>query len=234
MQEGTLKNPRLLDLIGDQMKMRNYSQNTIQQYLKWIRHFILFHGKEHPVNLGADHVRSFLNYLVEKKRLSASSQNQALNALVILYKHVLQIDLGLIGETMRAKRTKRIPSVLTRQEVRSVLQYIDGIPKLIAGLLYGAGLRLMDGDQLRVHDLDFGKNELVIRYGKGGKDRRSMIPETLIPRLHAHLHQVRQLHEDDLKEGYGRAPLPNALSRKYPNADREWRWQWVFPSANRY
>ena len=166
--------------------------------------------------------------------MSASSQNQALNALVILYKHVLQIDLGLIGETMRAKRTKRIPSVLTRQEVRSVLQYIDGIPKLIAGLLYGAGLRLMDGDQLRVHDLDFGKNELVIRYGKGGKDRRSMIPETLIPRLHAHLHQVRQLHEDDLKEGYGRAPLPNALSRKYPNADREWRWQWVFPSANRY
>ncbi len=229
-----MKNPRLLDLIADQMKMRNYSQNTIQPYLKWIRHFILFHGKEHPVNLGADHVRSFLTFLVEKKRLSASSQNQALNALVFLYKHVLQIDLGPIGETMRAKRTKRIPCVLTRQEVRSVLQQMDGTPRLIAGLLYGAGLRLMDGVQLRVHDLDFSKKELIIRYGKGGKDRRSMIPDTLIPQLHTHLLQVRQLHEDDLKQGYGRTPLPNALSRKYPNADREWGWQWMFPATTRF
>ena len=229
-----MNKPRLLDLISDQMKMRNYSPNTIQPYLKWIRHYILFNGKEHPVNLGADQVRAFLNYLVEKRRLSASSQNQALNALVFLYKHVLQIDLGPIGETMRAKRTKRIPSVLTRQEVRSVLQYIDGTPRLIAVLLYGAGLRLMDGVQLRVKDLDFGKNEIVIRYGKGGKDRRSMIPETLIQQLQAHLQQVRQLHEDDLRDGFGKAPLPNALSRKFPNADREWAWQWVFPASTRH
>lgn len=229
-----MSKPRLLDLISEQMKLRNYSPKTIQPYIKWIRHFILFHGKEHPVNLGADHVRSFLNYLVGTKHLSPSSQNQALNALVFLYKHILQIDLGPIGETLRAKRTKRIPTVLTRQEVLSVLQHIEGAPRLIAGLLYGAGLRLMDGVQLRVQELDFSKNEIVIRYGKGGKDRRSMIPEALIPQLQTHLQQVRQLHEDDLKDGYGKAPLPNALTRKYPNADREWGWQWVFPASTRY
>jgi len=226
--------PRLLDQIHDHMKMRNYSPNTIQPYLNWIRHFILFHGKQHPVHLGADHVRQFLNYLVTEKHLSASSQNQALNALVFLYKHVLQIDLGPIGETMRAKRTKRIPDVLTRQEAQTVLHFMEGPPKLVASLLYGAGLRLMDGIQLRVKDLDFEKNEIIIHCGKGNKDRRSMIPETLIPHLKSHLLQVRQLHAFDLKNGYGQAILPNALSRKYPHADREWGWQWVFPAATRY
>ncbi len=154
--------------------------------------------------------------------------------MVFLYKHVLQIDLGPIGETMRAKRTKRIPDVLNRQEVQTVLHFIEGTPKLVACLLYGAGLRLMDGVQLRVKDLDFKKKELIVHCGKGGKDRRSMIPETLIPDLKGHLQRVRKLHENDLTDGFGQAPLPNALSRKYPHADRDWGWQWVFPATTRY
>lgn len=226
--------PRLLDQIRDLMTMRNYSPSTIKTYTHWIRFYILFHGKQHPIDLGADHLRDFLNYLVKERRLSASTQNQALNALVFLYKQVLHIDLGPIGKTMRAKRTRRIPDVLTRQEVQSVLHFMAGTPKLVASLLYGAGLRLMDAVQLRVKDLDFEKKEITIRYGKGGKDRRSMIPEVLIPHLQAHLQQVRQLHERDLMEGFGQAPLPNALTRKYPNADREWGWQWVFPATSRY
>ena len=226
--------PKLLDQVHDLMKLRNYSPNTIQIYTKWIRHYILFHHKQHPVELGADHVRDFLNFIVENQQQSASSQNQALNALIFLYKQVLQIDIGAIGKTMRAKRTRRIPEVLTRNEVRNVLDAMEGKPRLVVSLLYGAGLRLMDGMKLRVKDLDFEKKEIIIRHGKGGKDRRSMIPEALIPPLQKHLLQVKQLHENDLKVGFGQAPLPNALSRKYPHADREWGWQWVFPASTRY
>jgi len=225
---------RLLDQIKDQMQIRNYSPNTIQPYLKWIRLFILFHGKQHPVHLGADHIRAFLNYIVKEMRLSASSQNQALNALLFMYKQVLQIDLGPIGDTLRAKRTKRIPDVLTRKEVRSVLNLMEGMPRLVASLLYGAGLRLNDGIQLRVKDLDFEKKEIIVHHGKGGKDRRSMIPDSLVPQLEDHLRKVRELHEKDLRDGFGQVPLPNALSRKYPNADKEWGWQWVFPASTRY
>ncbi len=226
--------PKLLDHIRDLMKVRNYSRSTIQAYTHWIRLYILFHSKQHPTNLGADHVREFLNYLVKKRQLSAATQNQALNALVFIYKQVLQIDLGPIGKTMRSRRTKRLPDVLTRQEVRSVLNCMEGKPRLVASLLYGAGLRLMDGLQLRVKDLDFEKKEILIRCGKGGKDRRSMIPEFLIPHLQTHLQNVRELHEKDLNDGYGQAPLPNALARKYPKADRERGWQWVFPASLRY
>lgn len=226
--------PKLLDQVRDLMKLKNYSPNTIRIYTEWMRRYILFHNKQHPVELGADHVRSFLNYIVQSMNLSASAQNQALNAIVFLYKHVLQVDLGPIGETLRAKRTKRLPTVLTRNEVRSVLDAIEGKPKLVASLLYGAGLRLNDGIMLRVMDLDFEKKEITVRHGKGDKDRRSMIPDALIPQLQKHLQQVRQLHKKDLAEGYGRAPLPNALVRKYPNADREWGWQWVFPASTRY
>lgn len=229
-----MEKPRLLEQIKDQMEIRNYSPNTIQPYLKWIRFFILFHGKQHPVHLGADHVRAFLSYIVKEMRLSASSQNQALNALLFMYKQVLQIDLGPIGDALRARRTKRIPDVLTRREVRSVLNLIEGTPRLVASLLYGAGLRLNDGIQLRVKDLDFEKKEIIVHHGKGGKDRRSMIPESLSLQLQDHLQKVRELHKRDLQDGYGQAPLPNALSKKYPNADKEWGWQWIFPAATRY
>ena len=229
-----MSKPKLLDQIRDLMKVRNYSPRTIQIYTDWMRRYILFHNKQHPVELGADHVRDFLNFLVKRKQLSASTQNQALNALVFLYKQAPQIDLGPITETMRARRTKRIPTVLTQLEVRKVIGSIEGKPKLVAGLLYGAGLRLMDGLQLRVQDLDFEKKEIIIRLGKGGKDRRSMIPESMVSHLQKHLQQVRLLHESDLKNGFGRVPLPNALSRKYPNADKEWGWQWVFPASTRY
>lgn len=229
-----MNKPKLLDQMRNLMKIRNYSKSTIQAYTLWVRQYILFHNKKHPVELGADNIREFLNFLVQKKRYSASTQNQALNALVFLYKHLLQIDLGPIGEMMRAQRTKRIPDVLTRQEVRTVLDCMEGKPWLVASLLYGAGLRLMDGVQLRVKDLNFERNEIVVRFGKGGKDRRSMIPESIRPHLQTHVQQVRQLHEKDLKLGFGRASLPNALKRKYPNTDKEWSWQWVFPASSRY
>ena len=229
-----MQKPKLMDRICDLMRLRNYSPRTIQTYTLWIRRYIFFHEKRHPAELGADHVRDFLNYLVKNKQVSASTQNQALNALIFLYKQALQIDLGPIGETMRARRSKRIPVVLTQNEARAVLHFVEGKAKLVVGLLYGAGLRLMDGLTLRVQDLDFEKGEIIIRHGKGGKDRRSMLPVSLIPQLQDHLLRVRILHEKDLKEGFGRAPLPNALSRKYPNADKEWRWQWVFPASSRY
>ena len=229
-----MNKPKLLDQIRDLMKVRNYSPRTIQIYTEWIRRYILFHHKQHPAELGADHVRDFLNFLVKQKQFSASTQNQALNALVFLYKQALQIDLGPITETMRAHRTKRIPTVLTQSEARSVLGSMEGKPKLVAGLLYGAGLRLMDGLQLRVQDLNFEKKEIIIHHGKGGKDRRSMVPDSMIPHLQRHLQQVRRLHKRDLNDGFGSAPLPNALARKYPNADKEWGWQWVFPASTRY
>lgn len=229
-----MSKPKLLDQVRDHMRLKNYSPNTIRTYVEWMRRYILFHKKQHPIELGADHVRQFLNFIVQSKNMSPSSQNQALNALVLLYKHILQIDIGPIGDTLRSKRTRRIPDVLTRHEVRSVLDAMESKPQLIASLLYGAGLRLMDGIKLRVKDLDFEKKELIVHCGKGGKDRRSMIPEALITPLQKHLQQVRLLHEQDLADGYGRAPLPNALMRKYPNADREWGWQWVFPASSRY
>jgi len=216
------------------MKVRNYSPNTIQTYTQWMKRYILFHKKQHPTLLGADHVRDFLNHLVKELKFSASSQNQALNAIVFLYKHVLQIDLGPINETLKARRTRRIPDVLTRQEARAVLDAMSGDTFLVASLLYGAGLRLMDAITLRIKDLDFEKKEITIHHGKGGKDRRSVIPDSLILHLQHHLKRVCQLHERDLQDGYGQAPLPNALSRKYPNAEREWGWQWVFPASTRY
>jgi len=229
-----MEKPRLLDQIRDEMNIRKYSKNTIDPYIYWIRTYILFHNKQHPATLGADHVRDFLNYIVKDRRLSASSQNQALNALVFLYKHILKIDLGPINETFRARRTKRIPDVLTRDEVRTILNLMDGVPKLVTCLLYGSGLRLMDGVNLRIKDLDFDKKEIIIHCGKGNKDRRSMIPEALIPLLKSHLQKVKETHKNDLHDGFGEAPLPDALSKKYPNAAKDWPWQWVFPATTRY
>lgn len=225
---------KLLDQVRNLMRLRNYSPKTIKIYTEWIRRYILYHNKQHPIDLGADHVRRFLDFIVQEKNLSASAQNQALNALILLYREVLQIELGPIGERLRARKTKRIPVVLTRREVRLILSAMEGKPKLVASLLYGAGLRLMDGLKLRVMDIDFEKNEIIVRHGKGGKDRRSMLPEAVISPLQSHLQVVQQLHQRDLEDGYGQVPLPNALRHKYPNADKEWHWQWVFPASSRY
>jgi len=201
---------------------------------RWIRRFILFHEKRHPVDMGEQEVRQFLTYLAEKLKVSAATQNQALNALVFLYRNVLELPLSDIGHFIRAKRPENVPVVLTKNEVRAVLAQMAGPPLLVTQLMYGSGLRLLECLTLRVKDLDFERMEMRIRRGKGGKDRITMLPSSAKPGLLAHLGHVQQIHERDLLLGAGRTALPNALDRKYPNAASEWVWQFVFPASTRY
>lgn len=229
-----MEKPRLLDRVRSVIRIRHYSRRTEEAYTYWIRQFILFNDKRHPLEMGKSEVEAYLTWLAEKRNVAASTQNQALNAILFLYKDVLEVDIGRLEGVTRAKKPKRLPTVLTRVEVRSVLNSMDGTPRLVSCLLYGAGLRLLDGLRLRVQDIDFATHELLIRDGKGGKDRRTMLPQSLVPLLQSHLDQVRQLHTNDLAQGYGSAWLPNALARKYPNAKRDWRWQYVFPAAKRW
>ena len=228
-----MEKPRLLDQVRSVIRVRHYSRRTEDAYVYWIKQFILFHQKRHPVEMGKGEVEAYLSWLAEKRHVAASTQNQALSAILFLYRDVLQIEIGWLEGVTRAKRPKRLPVVLTREEVRAILAGMRGTPFLVAGLLYGAGLRLLDGLRLRVQDIDFAAGELLIRDGKGGKDRRTMLPQALMPYLRRHLEQVRQLHVNDLAAGYGRVWLPNALERKYPNAGRDWRWQYVFPAPSR-
>ncbi|BAU49501.1 integrase [Sulfurifustis variabilis] len=192
-----------------------------------------FHNKRHPREMGAEQVTSFLTHLAVQGRVSASTQNQALNALLFLYREVLDIELPWMNDIERAKKPARLPVVLTRAEVRALLARLEGTHWLMGSLIYGSGLRLMECLRLRVKDLDFGYQQLLIRDAKGQKDRVTVIPESLVEPLRTQLTRVQALHEQDLKEGSGRVYLPHALDKKYPNADREWGWQYVFPSAKR-
>jgi integron integrase len=229
-----MEKPRLLDQVRSVIHVRHYSRRTEDAYIYWIRQYILFHDKRHPAEMGKVEVETYLTWLAEKRNVAASTQNQALNAILFLYRDVLKIEMGRLEGVTRASKPKRLPVVLTRDEVRSVLDSMDGTPRLVASLLYGAGLRLLDGLRLRVQDVDFDAGELLIRHGKGGKDRRTMLPEKLVPVLKDYLVRVRQQHVNDLAQGYGSTMLPNALGRKYPNADRDWRWQYVFPASRRF
>ncbi len=228
-----MKKPRLLDQVRSVIRARHYSRRTESAYLSWIRQYILYHEKRHPMEMGADEVGRFLSYLATERDVAASTQNQALNAILFLYRNVLKIDMGILENVVRAKKPKRLPVVLNRVEVLKILDGINGTPRLVVSLLYGAGMRLLDGLRLRVQDVDFESGEILIRHGKGGKDRRTMLPESLIPQLQDHLVHVRQQHINDLADGYGSVYLPSALGRKYPNANRQWQWQFVFPSARR-
>jgi integron integrase len=228
-----MEKPRLLDQVRSVIRVRHYSRRTEEAYTHWIRQFILFHDKRHPIEMGAAEVGAFLSFLAEKRNVAATTQNQALSAVLFLYRDVLQVDIGWLEGVTRAKKPKRLPVVLTRGEVRSLLDSMEGTPWLVAGLLYGAGLRLLDGLRLRVQDIDFAAGELLIRDGKGGKDRRTMLPQVLMPHLQRHLEHVRQQHVNDLDLGYGSVWLPHALARKYPNAGRDWCWQYVFPAVKR-
>jgi len=203
-------------------------------YVHWIRRFVLFHNRMHPRELRESEVNRFLTHLAVKGKVAASTQNQALAALLFLYQHVLEQPLNRIEGVVRARRPKRLPVVLTSDEVERVLAHLDGVPRLVCTILYGSGLRLLEALQLRWKDLDFGRGEITVRDGKGRKDRLTMLPNALHQPLQEHLRQVRQQHETDLERGLGRAPLPDALVRKYPNADREWGWQWVFPASSHY
>jgi integron integrase len=223
--------PRLLDRVRAACRLRHYSLRTEEAYVAWIKRFILFHNKRHPLEMGAAEINAFLTDLAVVGRVSASTQNQAFSALLFLYQKVLEVDPGRIAGVVRAVRPKRLPVVLTREEVRRVIEQLDGTFALMARLLYGSGLRLLECLRLRVKDIDFGRGEITVRQGKGDKDRRTMLPTTVRADLSDHLRRVRLLHERDLSRGFGSVWLPEALERKFPNAAHEWAWQWVFPSA---
>ena len=223
--------PKLLERVRHAIRARQYSRRTEEAYVFWIRRYIVYHRKVHPSALGTEAIAAFLTWLAVQRRVSASTQNQALSALLFLYRDVLRIELGPIDHVPRARTGDHVPVVMSTAEVRAVMAHLAGVLWLIVGLLYGAGLRLRECLELRVKDLDFDRGEIVVRQGKGRKDRRTMLPEAVRERLRGHLDDVRRMHEHDLQRGYGRVVLPAALERKYPNAVRDWRWQFVFPAA---
>ena len=227
------RRPRLFDEVRGCLRARHYSLRTEAIYLGWIRRFILANGKRHPRELGAAEVEAFLSRLAVHDNVAASTQNQALSALLFLYRQVLGIDLPWMENVVRAKRPQRVPTVLSRDEVACLLAVLEGRPRLLAGLLYGSGLRLMEALRLRVKDVDFARNEILVRDGKGGKDRRTVLPGSLAGALRQEVDRVRVLHAADLEAGFGAAWLPHALARKYPGAPRELGWQYLFPSARR-
>ena len=226
--------PRLLDRVRDAIRARHYSRRTEKAYVAWIRRYILFHDTRHPSEMGAAEVTRFLSSLAVHGNVAASTQNQALSALLFLYREVLQQDLPWLDDVIRAKRPARRPVVLTRDEVRTVICQLSGTARLMTILLYGAGLRLLECARLRVKDVDFGRRQLVIRGGKSGKDRVTPLPMAAVPELMRHLERVQAQHDRDLRRGAGWVELPWALGRKYPNAGRDWAWQWVFPATRLY
>ena len=223
--------PRLLDQLREQIRVRHYSIRTEDVYVKWVRDYVRFHGLRHPAEMGAAEVEQFLSHLAVRRQVSASTQNQALSALLFLYKHVLRIELPWLDDVVRAKRPERLPVVLTREETQRLLALLEGEVALVAGLLYGAGLRLMEAVRLRVKDVDFARREILVRDGKGMKDRVTLLPQAVVVPLQLHLEQVAALHRSDLAAGFGEVYLPFALARKYPRAAAEWGWQYVFPAA---
>lgn len=226
----TEKAPKLLDMVRDKLRLKHYSLRTEQVYVDWIKRYILFHGKRHPRDMGAREVEAFLTHLAVKRNVSASTQNQAKSALLYLYRQVLEIELPWLDNVTQANVPKRLPVVLSVNEVQSVLARLSGTHALVASLLYGGGLRLMEAVRLRVKDVDFERREIVVREGKGFKDRVTMLPESAVSGLKNHLAKVKAMHEEDLVAGFGEVYLPFALGKKYPNAGREWGWQYVFPS----
>lgn len=229
----TTSQPKLLDQVRDRIRVKHYSLRTEQAYLSWIKRFIYFHGKRHPKDMGAREVEAFLSHLAVEGRVSASTQSQALSALLFLYREVLELDLPWLDKVVRAKPSQHMPVVLTVAEVRAVLARLEGVKWLMASLLYGSGMRLMECLRLRAKDIDFERHEILVRDGKGMKDRVTMLPASVVGPLQEHLAKARALHEKDLAEGFGEVYLPFALGKKYPNAGREWGWQYVFPSSKR-
>jgi integron integrase len=228
-----IEKPRLLDRLRDRIRLKHYSIRTEKAYLDWNRRFILFHNKKHPRTMGTQEVEQFLTYLAVNGRVASSTQNQALSAILFMYKEVLKIELPWLSDVTRAKRPEKIPLVFSKNEIQKLLANLDGTYWIMAHLLYGAGLRLMEYLRLRVKDVDFGMNQLTVRDGKGKKDRVTMLPEIVKLHLQQHLGKVKIIHKQDLSEGYGEVYLPYALERKYPRANKEWGWQYVFPSRKR-
>lgn len=224
------KPQKLLDQVRDTLRTKHYAYRTEESYVQWIRRFILFHNKRHPKDMAEAEVEEFLTHLAVKGNVAASTQNQALSALLFLYRYVLKQPLDETIEAVRARRSQHIPTVLSVDEVRSLLQCLSGTQQLLAKLMYGSGLRVKECLRLRVKDIDFGQAQIIVRDTKGNRDRITMLPQQIKELLQAHLVHIRQLHQDDLAQGYGTVYLPYALARKYPNAERDWIWQYAFPA----
>lgn len=219
---------RLMTQVRDTLKRLHYSPRTAEAYAAWVRQYIAFHGFRHPGDFGRLKIEAFLTHLAVRRNVSASTQNQALSAVLFLYRKVLGQGMEWMEAPERARRPSRLPVVLNREETRSVLCALEGTPRLVARLLYGSGLRLMEALTLRIKDIDFSRSDILVRNAKGQKDRHTVLPQSFSRDLQKHLEAVRQLHERDLAKGFGRVPMPEALAVKYPAADRSWPWQWCF------
>lgn len=226
--------PKLMEQMQEALRSRHYSTRTERAYCLWAERYIRFHKMRHPAEMSEPEINAFLTHLAIDRKVSASTQTQALSAVLFLYRFVIGDEIGDLGGVIRARQSKRLPVVMTRDEVRAVLAEMNGDTWLMASLLYGAGLRLTECLRLRVQDLDFGQGEILVRDGKGGKDRVTVLPESLVQPLRQHLITVRATHERDRTEGWGRVVMPSALDRKYPNAPASWEWQWVFPQQRRW
>jgi integron integrase len=223
--------PKLLDQVRDVIHRKHYSIRTEQAYIDWIKRFIIYHGKRHPGEMAEEEVAEFLTHLARDLNVAASTQNQALSALLFLYKEVLKHEIGWLEKVERAKKPPKLPVVLSRAEVKQIFGHLHSVPKLMAGLLYGSGLRLMECVRLRIKDIDFELAQITVRDAKGGKDRITMLPQNMSEPLRRHLLRVKAQHEQDLEDGFGSVHLPFALARKSPKAAREWPWQYAFPSS---
>jgi integron integrase len=223
---------KLLDRVRDRIRLKHYSIRTEQSYTSWIKRFILFHNKKHPEDMGVAQIEQFLTHLAVKRKVAPSTQNQALNAIIFLYREVLDIELKEPINAIRAKKPLRLPVVLTREEISKLINTLSGTQKIIGMLLYGAGLRLMECIRLRVKDIDFNMNQIVVRQGKGDRDRIALLPRTVKGDLQKHLDRVQLLYNDDLARGYGKVFMPRALERKFKHANQQWIWQYVFPSKS--
>jgi len=225
-----LAKSKLIQSVRNKLRVKHYSPNTEKLYVNWILRYIYFYNKKHPNDLGVKEIRNFLNFLAVKKHVAPSTQNQALNALIFLYKEILRKDIGKIDQIERAKYKKSAPVVLSKHEVKTVLNHITGVEYIVCSLLYGSGLRLSEALRLRVKDIDFEYKQILVRDGKGAKDRFTVLPEKIIPLIKNQIKKVKNLHKQDLSKGFGKTTLPYALAEKYPNANKEFAWQYVFPS----
>jgi len=226
-----MEKTKLLDLVRNKIRIKHYSIRTEQAYVQWIKRYIYFNDKKHPKYLGTNEIEKYLTYLAVQRKVSGSTQNQALNALLFLYKEVLDINLSRLDNIVRAKKPIKLPVVLTKNEVKTLFAHLDGKMWLMTSLLYGAGLRLMECVRLRVQDIDFSYNQIIVRHGKGNKDRKTMLPPQSVAPLKLHLQKVQTIHTQDLEDGYGEVYLPFALERKYKKASKDWGWQYVFPAS---
>ena len=224
---------KLLDQIRREIRRRNYSYSTEKSYCQWVVRYVRFHKLMHPRDLDNQDIVRYLNYLANECNLAASTQNQALSALVFVYEHVLKIPVGDLENLKRAKKPKRLPVVLSKEQALAIINELNGVNQLVLELIYGAGLRISEALGLRIQDVDFGYKQITVWNGKGRKDRITMLPDRVIPKLKLHIDKVRRLHQTDLKKGYGKTILPNALSKKYPGAESKFIWQYLFPSKTR-